>query len=99
MIANRVRSSRPVYEPLEKFVGSLGISFITRVSDSDIYVDAAETGVGVFEMPAEKAGAEQREFLPIAQWVLGETEGAAVAPVAAPAYDASNVVQLAAARA
>jgi len=48
VIANRVRSSRPVYEPLEKFVGSLGISFITRVSDSGIYVDAAETGVGVF---------------------------------------------------
>src|SRR5689334_10007716 len=70
VIANRVRSSRPVYEPLEKFVGSLGISFITRVSDSDIYVDAAETGVGVFEMPTDKAAAEQREFQPIAQWVL-----------------------------
>jgi nitrogenase subunit NifH len=102
VIANRVRSSRPVYEPLEKFVGSLGISFITRVSDSDIYVDAAETGVGVFEMPTEKAAAEQREFQPIAQWVLGETDAVAApaAPAAAePAYDASNVVQLAAARA
>jgi chromosome partitioning protein len=105
VIANRVRSSRPVYEPLERFVGSLGISFITRVSDSDVYVDAAETGVGVFEMPAEKAGAEQREFQPIAQWVLGETQSAATAAppavtaVPAPAYDASNVVQLAVARA
>ena len=102
VIANRVRSSRPVYEPLEKFVGSLGISFITRVSDSDVYVDAAETGVGVFEMPADKAAAEQREFLPIAQWVLGEAAPAVATPPAAdsePAYDASNVVQLAAARA
>ncbi len=103
VIANRVRSSRPVYEPLEKFVNSLGISFIARVSDSDVYVDAAESGVGVFEMPAEKAAAEQREFQPIAQWVLGETASAAVAkpPEAAaePAYDASNVVQLAVARA
>ena len=103
VIANRVRSSRPVYEPLERFVGSLGISFITRVSDSDVYVDAAETGVGVFEMPADKAGAEQREFLPIGQWVLGETEVATAAPPAVapvePVYDASNVVQLAAARA
>ena len=104
VIANRVRSSRPVDEPLEKFVGTLGISFITRVSDSDVYVDAAETGVGVFEMPAEKAGSAQREFQPIAQWVLGESDAvAAPAPTAAmpaePAYDASNVVQLAAARA
>ena len=104
VIANRVRSSRPVYEPLEKFVNSLGISFIARVSDSDIYVDAAESGVGVFEMAAEKAAAEQREFQPIAQWVLGEAATAAAVakpPEAAaePAYDASNVVQLAVARA
>jgi len=103
VIANRVRTTRPVYEPLERFVGSLGISFITRVSDSDVYVDAAETGVGVFEMPADKAGAAQREFQPIAQWVLGETEVAEAAPPVVapvePVYDASNVVQLASARA
>ncbi len=74
------------------------------MSDSDVYVDVAETGVGIFEMSADKAGAEQREFTPIAQWVQGDTEVAAavaVPPVAVPepAYDASNVVQLAAARA
>jgi chromosome partitioning protein len=91
VLANRVRSARPVYEPLEKFVGSLGIAFIARVSDSEVYVDAAETGVGIFEMPAERAGAEQREFLPIAQWVQGDS--------AEQTYDASNVVPLAAARA
>ena len=91
VLANRVRSARPVYEPLERFVGSLGISFITRVSDSEVYVDAAETGVGIFEMSAEKASAEQREFLPIAQWVQGDD--------AEQTYDATNVVPLAAARA
>jgi chromosome partitioning protein len=99
VIANRVRSSRPVYEPLEKFVGSLGISFIARVSDSDVYVDVAETGVGVFEMPAEKAGAEQREFQPIAQWVLGETVEQPLETSNVEQRDESNVVQLAAARA
>jgi chromosome partitioning protein len=91
VLANRVRTSRPVYEPLEKFVSSLGISFVARVSDSEVYVDAAESGAGIFEMPAERAGTEQREFLPIAQWVLGDT--------AEQTYDASNVVPIAAARA
>jgi len=91
VLANRVRSARPVYEPLEKFVGSLGISFIARISDSELYVDAAESGVGIYEMPVEKAGTEQREFLPIAQWVQGDS--------AEQTYDASNVVPLAAARA
>ena len=91
VLANRVRTSRPVYEPLEKFVASLGIAFLTRVSDSDVYLEAAETGVGVFEMPAEKAAAEQREFQPIVTWAIGESQSEAAS--------ASNVVQLNVARA
>jgi hypothetical protein len=46
--------------------------FVARVSDSDVYVDAAEAGLGVFDMPVEKCSAEQREFLPIARWVQGD---------------------------
>jgi chromosome partitioning protein len=91
VLANRVRSSRPVYEPLERFVASLGISFLTRVSDSDVYVEAAESGLGVFEMPVEKSGAEQREFLPIVQWAQGNA--------VIETHEKSNVVPLNAARA
>jgi chromosome partitioning protein len=91
VVANRVRNSKPVYAPLERFVGSLGISFLARVSDSDVYVDAAENGLGVFDLPAETAAAEQREFLPIARWALGE-QAAEGTPV-------SNVVSITAARA
>jgi len=91
VLANRVRSSRPVYEPLEKFVASLGIAFLTRVSDSDVYLESAETGVGVFEMPADKAAAEQREFQPIVNWLVGEQQANAV--------PASNVIPLNVARA
>ncbi|MDH4192158.1 MAG: ParA family protein, partial [Betaproteobacteria bacterium] len=36
VIANRVRSSMPVYEPLERFLGSLSLPFLTRISDSDV---------------------------------------------------------------
>ena len=90
-IANRVRNAKPVYAPLEKFVASLGITFLGRVSDSDVYVEAAETGLGVFDLPAEAAAAEQREFLPIVRWVQGEQ-----APEENPS---SNVVPISAARA
>jgi chromosome partitioning protein len=91
VIANRVRNSKPVYAPLERFVASLGIMFLGRVTDSDLYVEAAETGIGVFEMPSDVASAEQREFLPIVRWVQGEqaTDDSA----------ASNVVPISAARA
>jgi chromosome partitioning protein len=88
VLANRVRSGKPVYAPLEKFVASLKISLLTRVSDSDVYVDAAESGVGVFELPAETAGSEQSEFLPVAQWAYGDAQP-----------EKSNVVSLSAARA
>lgn len=91
VLANRVRSARPVYEPLERFVASLGISFVARVSDSDAYVDAAEAGLGVFEMPANECAAERREFLPIAHWAEGDS--------APREQGGSNVVPLIAARA
>jgi chromosome partitioning protein len=89
VIANRVRNSKPVYVPLEKFVASLGIPFLGRVSDSDVYVEAAETGLGVFDLPAEAATAERNELLPICRWAAGE-QATDEAP-------ASNVVPISAA--
>lgn len=91
VVANRVRNSKPVYAPLERFVTSLNIPFLGRVSDSDVYVEAAETGLGVFDLLAETAGDEQKEFLPIGRWVQGEQT-----PDESPS---SNVVPIAAARA
>jgi chromosome partitioning protein len=91
VIANRVRNNKPVYAPLERFVDSLGITFLARISDSDVYVEAAETGLGVFDLPAEAASAEQREFLPVARWALGEQTAGESA--------SSNVVPITAARA
>jgi chromosome partitioning protein len=72
VVANRVRSGKPVYAPLERFVSSLGIAFLGRVSDSDVYVEAAETGLGIFDLPADTCCAELREFQPIVRWVQGE---------------------------
>jgi chromosome partitioning protein len=69
IVANRVRSSMPVYQPLERFLASLGLPFLARISDSDVYVKTAETGVGIFEMDASAAAAECGEFMPIVEWV------------------------------
>jgi chromosome partitioning protein len=91
VVANRVRSGKPVYAPLERFVASLGIAFLGRVSDSDVYVEAAETGLGIFDLPADTCSAELREFQSIVRWVSGED------PIADTAI--SNVVPINAARA
>src|SRR5213593_4152046 len=69
VVANRVRSSMPVYQPLERFLNSLGLPFLTRISDSDVYVKAAEAGIGIFEMAPSTAAAECAEFMPLVEWV------------------------------
>src|SRR5438477_6881462 len=69
VVANRVRKSLPVYQPLERFLNSLNLPLVSRLGDSDVYVSAAETGVGVFEMEFAASVAERQQFMPIAEWV------------------------------
>ncbi|HEX5420464.1 MAG TPA: ParA family protein [Gammaproteobacteria bacterium] len=79
VVANRVRDSKPVYAPLERFLRTLSMDFITRLRDSDVYIDAAETGIGIFEMDSDVSAKERQEFMPIVEWVEGErrTSGSA----------------------
>ncbi len=77
VVANRVRSSMPVYQPLERFLNALGLPFLTRISDSDVYVKAAESGIGIFEMASSAAAVECSEFMPIVDWVGRQRESVA----------------------
>lgn len=86
VVANRVRSSTAVYEPLERFVASLKLSFVTRVLDSDVYIEAAETGRGIFEMDPEASAAQRQELMPLVRWVMGEDSAEEASP--------SNVVPI-----
>ena len=74
VVANRVRSSMPVYQPLERFLNSLSLPFLARISDSDIYLRAAEMGIGIFEIDASTAAIERGEFMPIVEWVSGQRD-------------------------
>lgn len=72
VVANRVRSSSTsVYASLERFLNSLKLPFLTNIHDSEVYLHAAEKGLGVFEMDEATSAEERREFLPIFQWVDG----------------------------
>jgi chromosome partitioning protein len=72
MVANKVRRSMPAYPPLQQLLDSLGLKLLARLIDSDIYMKAAETGAGIFEMNPSVASAECKQFLPIAEWVAEE---------------------------
>ncbi len=69
VVANRVRSAMPVYEPLERFLTSLGLPLLSKIRDSDAYIVAAESGLGVFELDADVSTQERLEFLSVIKWV------------------------------
>jgi chromosome partitioning protein len=69
VVANRVRKSNPVYQPLERFLNSLNLPLLARLSDSEVYLTAAEMGVGVFEMDFAGSASERQQFQPIVEWV------------------------------
>lgn len=71
VVANRVRSASSVYASLERFLNSLKLPFLTSIRDSEIYLQAVEKGLGVFEMDEAVTAAERRELLPILNWVEG----------------------------
>jgi chromosome partitioning protein len=78
VVANRVRKSMPAYQPLERFLGSLNLPLLTRLADSDVYLKAAESGVGIFEMDFSMSVEEREQFLPIAHWVANRPQPRAV---------------------
>lgn len=72
IVANKVRPSMPAYQPLLRLLESLELKLLTRLLDSDMYLRAAEGGVGIFEMDPGQTQVERRQFTPIVDWVRGE---------------------------
>lgn len=72
VVANRVRNrSTANYTALERFLTSLKLPFLTTLADSDVYLQSAEEGVGIFEMDEQVSGRERQEFMPIVRWLDG----------------------------
>ena len=78
VVANRVRRSSAVYQPLERFLASLGVPLLARLSDSDAYLEAAERGLGIFELDPSERAAERAQFLPIVRWAEPQLAPASV---------------------
>ena len=72
IVANKVRASMPAYQPFLRFLESAQIRLVARLLDSDMYLKAAESGVGIFEMDPGQTAAERRQLTPIVDWVRGE---------------------------
>ena len=91
VIANRVRKTTPVYAPLERFLASLNFPLLGRMSDSEVFVSAAETGMGVCEMDFAASAVERQQFLPVAQWVETRLATETKTPAMAPFHPSASI--------
>jgi chromosome partitioning protein len=69
IIANRVRSNTLISQSLMRFLGSLDIPLIATLRDSQNYVRAAETGVGIHEMPAWQVRQDLGQWQQLTSWL------------------------------
>lgn len=69
VIANRTSHNSPLYQPLERFLDSLDIPFIASLSDSERYIDASSTGIGIHEMEVAQVTQERAEWKPLIKWI------------------------------
>lgn len=85
IVINRARLRTKALEKLERFVDSLDIPVIGQIRDTQLYVHAAEQGVGVHELADRAAQQDAECWAQIVDW-LRDQQRADVRPVGQPAY-------------
>ena len=72
VVANRTQKNYHSYTALLTFLKKLDVPFVGALRNSQNYIKAADTGVGVFEMPVAEAMADMAEWEHIVNWVEGK---------------------------
>ena len=57
---------------LIKFLKAVDVPFAGTLRNSQNYIKAADTGVGIFEMPLSEVKADMKEWEPLLHWVEGK---------------------------
>ncbi|MDH5445934.1 MAG: AAA family ATPase [Gammaproteobacteria bacterium] len=73
VVANRVKKNTNVYGALERFLATLKLPLITEFRDTQHYVRAFGQGIGIHEMWDYRARVDQKDWLPLFNWLENET--------------------------
>jgi chromosome partitioning protein len=97
VVANRVKRNTVMFKSLMRFLDSLKIPVVAVLRDSQVYIKAAESGVGLHEMKGARLRVDQGHWTPLIDWLengvvpKGDAAWAEVAkpkgPKAAPSDD------------
>ncbi len=71
VVANRVRENTRAFHELENFLNGLEIPFLGRLRESQNYIRAAETGLGIFELAPSQVYNDVVQWDPILDWLNG----------------------------
>ncbi len=80
IIASRVRSNTLVSQSLMRFLMSIDIPLIATLRDSQNYLRAAESGVGIFEMPTWQVSKDLDEWHSLLGWLDRDKESVNSSP-------------------
>ncbi|MEQ1580822.1 MAG: AAA family ATPase [Steroidobacteraceae bacterium] len=69
VIANRVKRNTLIYRSLMRFLDTLRIPVVATLGDSQAYIRAAETGLGLFEMKSAQVEEDLAEWAPLVEWL------------------------------
>jgi chromosome partitioning protein len=72
VVANRTQRNYQSYTALLKFLKKLDVPFVGALRNSQNYIKAADTGVGIFEMPLADAKSDMAEWELIINWIEGK---------------------------
>ncbi len=69
LVANRVRENTRIYQALEDFLARYDIPLLTHLRESQNYIRAAETGLGIFELAPSQVAADVVQWDPLVAWL------------------------------
>lgn len=72
IVANRSQKNYQSYKSLVRFLAKLNVPFVGALRNSQNYIKAADSGVGIFEMSVSDVKSDMKEWKPIINWVEGK---------------------------
>jgi len=69
LIANRVRENTRIFHVLEDFLSEYDIPLLTHLRESQNYIRAAETGLGIFELAPSAVAQDVVQWDPVVEWL------------------------------
>ena len=69
LVENRVRENTRIFHLLEEFLERYGVPVLTHLRESQNYIRAAETGLGLFELAPSAVARDVELWDPIIEWL------------------------------